>query len=297
MKINLYTITLTFIAVALGLSFSAYAEPVSAQNVDFSHLDSGALDRLPLWAIFVITLLVVFLSIEIGFRLANAVRRRSEYEQKWPLEEIVGATLGLLAFMLAFTLGMAASRFDRRRSLVLDEANAMGSTHLRARFLPEPNRTEVRNLLREYLDVRLNAPRSGKIAEAIAKSGELQDRLWSKAVAVGEKNPGSVVVGLFIASLSDLIDLHTKRVAQVQNRILEPIWIAPYVVSSFAMSTVGYHAGLTTTRRFLSTIPLAITFSVVIMLITDLDRPHEGVVRESQQPLIHLQNSWNGRGS
>ena len=173
----------------LGLTVGASAGPASVQGGLVWLREPGALDHFPLWTIFLITVLVIFLSIEIGFRSAHALGRRSENEQKWPLDEIEAATLSLLAFMLAFTFGLAASRFDTRRSLVMDEANALGTTYLRAAILPDPDRREIRNLLREYLDLRVHAIQSAKVGEGISKSEGLQDRLWSEATAVGAKNP------------------------------------------------------------------------------------------------------------
>ena len=92
---------------------------------------SEPLDVIPLWGVFLITVAVILLSIECGFRLGQFRRRSSELEDKPPVGEMVGATLALLAFMLAFTFGLAASRFEVRRGLVIDEANAIGTTYLR----------------------------------------------------------------------------------------------------------------------------------------------------------------------
>ena len=159
----------------------------------------------------------------------------------------------LLAFMLAFTFGLAASRFDVRRGLVIDEANAIGTTYLRAGLLPEPHRSDVRSLLREYVDVRLEAVQPGKLSQSIGRSEELHARLWAHAVAVGEKNPGSIVVGLFIASLNEVIDLHAKRLALgVRNRIPGTIWAALYFVAIIGTSVMGYHAGLAGSGRSLA---------------------------------------------
>lgn len=201
------------------LILGASTGPAGAQDRLVWLREPGALDRFPLWALFVVTILVILLSTEVGFRSAHLVGRRSEIEQKWPLNEIEAATLSLLAFMLAFTFSLAASRFDTRKSLVMDEANALGTTYLRAGILPEPDRTKIRSLLREYLEIRLHAFQSANVGEGIARSGLLQDRLWSEAAVAGEKNPGSIVVGLFITSLNEVIDLHTKRLTQDRNRM------------------------------------------------------------------------------
>ena len=106
--------------------------------------------------------------------------------------------------MLAFTFGAAADRFDSRRQILLDEANAIGTAYLRAGMLPE-RRQEVRALLRGYVDTRLQAVQSNKIAEGIRRSEQRQDLLWAQAVILGEKNPASIVVGLFVESLNDVI--------------------------------------------------------------------------------------------
>ena len=105
------------------------------------------IELLPIWGVFLATAMVVLLAIEGGFRLGQYRRRRSELEDRPPVGEMVAATLALLAFMLAFTFGLAASRFDVRRGLVIDEANAIGTTSSRGRLLPGPPRTEVRTVI------------------------------------------------------------------------------------------------------------------------------------------------------
>ena len=105
------------------------------------------LDVLPLWGLFLAIVVLVLAAIEGGYRLGSYRHRQSGREKEAPVGAMVGATLGLLAFMLAFTFGMAASRFDTRKQLVLDEANAIGTTYLRAAMLPE-RRDEIRALLR-----------------------------------------------------------------------------------------------------------------------------------------------------
>jgi len=253
---------------------------------------AGPLDLLPIWGVFLATVAVVLLAVEGGFRLGQYRRRRSEQEDKPPVGEMVAATLALLAFMLAFTFGLAASRFDVRRGLVIDDANAIGTTYLRAGLLPEPHRSDVRSLLREYVDVRLEAVQPGKLSRSIGRSEELHARLWAHAVAVGEKNPGSIVVGLFIASLNEVIDLHAKRLALgVRNRIPGTIWAALSFVTIIGTSVMGYHAGLAGSGRSLALLALVLAFSAVVTLIADLDRPQEGLLRVSQQTMIDLQKT------
>jgi heme/copper-type cytochrome/quinol oxidase subunit 2 len=91
------------------------------ETVEGCRMDSTRLlDSLPLWALFVLTVVTVVVAVELGYRLGQFRRRRSEEEKEAPVGAIVGATLGLLAFMLAFTFSLAATRFDSRRMVVLD---------------------------------------------------------------------------------------------------------------------------------------------------------------------------------
>src|SRR4051812_7002872 len=112
---------------------------------------SGLLDVLPLWAVLVATVALILLSVEIGHTVATYQRRRSEGGKESSVASMAGSTgpivaamLGLLAFMLAFTFGMATSFFQARREVVLSEANAIGTTYLRAALLPESIGTDAR---------------------------------------------------------------------------------------------------------------------------------------------------------
>jgi hypothetical protein len=254
---------------------------------------AGPLDALPLWALFVFILAVVLLSVEGGYRLGKYRRSRHEEEKEAPLGTMVGATLGLLAFILAFTFGLAATRFDTRRQVLLNEANAIGTTYLRAGMLPERTQ-QIRDLLRAYVGARLEAVQSGKVAEGVRRSEEIQQQVWLEAETIGQKSPNSIVVGLFVQSLNQLIDLHAERLqAGLRSRIPGAIWVGLFAVAALSLATMGYHAGLSGTRRSLAIVAVAVTFSVVIELIADLDRPQEGVLRISQQALLDVQRSMN----
>jgi hypothetical protein len=251
---------------------------------------SEPLDVVPLWALLIGVMLVVLLSVEAGYRLGRS-RGGRVHEMETPVGEMVASTLGLLAFILAFTFGLAATRFDAKRQLVVDEANAVGTTYLRSEMLPERG-DDIRALLREYVEVRIEAVKPGKFAEGVRRSEDLQNRLWGLTVPIALKNPNSIIVGLFVQSLNEVIDLHTKRLtAALRNRIPFAIWAALYGISIFSFAAMGYHSGMTGTTRSLVIIVVALTFSVVIVLVADLDRSQEGSLRVSQQALVDLRQS------
>ena len=204
----------------------------------------GWYDRLPLWGVFLATVALILVAIEAGYRLGNQRRRRSREEDKSPLSEMVAATLGLVAFLLAFTFGLAASRFDLRRSLILDEANAIEtaiSAHVPA---SQPHRSESRKLLREYVAFRSVDAREDRIAESLARSEALHGQLSSRAVQASQATSSPVLASLYIQSLNEVIDLHSKRIALgLRNRIPATIWAALYFVSCVGLAVTGYLRG------------------------------------------------------
>jgi hypothetical protein len=205
---------------------------------------------------------------------------------------MVAATLGLLAFLLAFTFGLAASRFDARRLVVLEEANAIGTTYLRTSFLPEPGRGEIRRLLREYVDIRLEGVRSGNPETAITRSSAIHAAVWQNAATAAEKASNAELGALFIESLNSVIDLHSKRVLlALRSRVPIIIWGSLYGVTVLAFAGIGYHMGLSGSRRSIAVLALALAFSGVIFLIASLDRPRDSLLSVSQVVMEELRSS------
>jgi len=255
---------------------------------------NGMLDAIPLGALFVATLVGALLSFEGGFWVGRRRGRQSEQEQEIVVRGLVGGMLGLEAFMLAFTFGAAASHFDSRRQALLDEANAIRTAYLRADLLPEPHRAEIRDLLREYVDVRLEGVRSGKIEQAIARSEELHKQLWLQATASRDKASTPAFAVQFIQSLNEIITMHTRRVtAGLEFRIPNIIWIVLYAITALAAASIGYHSGLTGRNRPLVALGIILAFSAVIYLIVDLDRPGQGFLQVSQRAMVDLQRNMS----
>jgi hypothetical protein len=259
---------------------------------------SAPLDVLPLWALFAALLLGNLLLGEGGFHLGRLRARRPSRESDGAVAAIVGAQLGLLAFLLAFSFGIAASRFDLRRHVLLDEANAIGTTYLRAAMLPPAQTAPVRQLLREYADARLQATKDRPIDQVLRRSEEIQQQLWAEATAAAGQDVRSVPTGLFIQALNELIDLHAARVmATLGNRMPLPVWIVLFAIGLLSFFTMGYQAGLTRASRSPAAIVLAVTFVSVIWLVADLDRPTEGFLRVSQTPMIDVQKMMHDSAS
>lgn len=252
------------------------------------------LRSMPLWSLIILIIAVIFVSFEIGFQFGKVKSSQPQHPSHTPINAISAAVLGLLAFMLAFTFSLAASRFEARRMLVLEESNAIGTTYLRANYLPEPQRTEIRKLLRAYVDVRLLATKPEQIEEALKKSDELQKQLWAQATIVAEKHPASVMAGLFIQSLNDVIDIHAKRVMLgLRSNIPLIIWITLTFLTILSMMSIGYLTGLSGPGSYIVIITLILGFAIVISLIADLDRSREGFIQVNQQSMQDLKENMS----
>ncbi len=243
--------------------------------------------------------LVFFLAAtEIGFRLGRRAHSRVNADAKSELSILQGAIMGLLALLLGFTFSMAISRYEVRKQLVLDEANAIGTTYLRAQLLPEPERREVSNLLRSYVGARLEFYAAGvdekKLDAAKRKTEGLHDQLWSHATTLGGRDPRAVTTGLFLQSLNEVIDLHSKRINALENHVPEIIIELLFFIAIIATGLIGYGCGVGGRRNFFVTLATSLLIAAVILVILDLDRPRRGLIRVSQQRLVELRDSLAG---
>ncbi|HEY6832142.1 MAG TPA: hypothetical protein VI251_06590 [Pseudolabrys sp.] len=238
-----------------------------------------------LLAVFLVGLAVILVGSEIGHRFG--IRAASRGGDVSTLES---AVLGLLALIIAFTFSMAVARFEGRRDAVLNEANAIGTTALRARLLPEPQRSESLKLLREYVKIRLGftgRPMSqAELTAAIDRSNVLQEALWQQAKAMAAKDSGMVPTGLFIQTLNEMIDSQGKRLAALRNRVPNIVLLSLFGLATVAGGFTGFASGLDARRTRLPVYIIGLLVSVVILLILDLDRPSDGFIKVSQQPMI-----------
>jgi hypothetical protein len=255
---------------------------------------TSILDPIPIWAMYILTFLMLLLTFELGYKYGLFRQKKGQSEPDKTLDAMVGATLGLLAFLMAFVMSMASDRYDNRRQLVVEEAQVIRSAYLQAGYLTEPYPQEVRSLLREYVDLRIATPETqNDIDTVILRSEEIHAKLWDLTEAVVEETPGRDEVSLFIASINETINLHSRRIAALRARLPETIVLVLYVIAALGMTMVGFQNSYNGKRNYFSALSVILVFTVVMMLIIDLDRPQEGFLKVSQQALIDLQRQMN----
>lgn len=253
------------------------------------------LEQLPEWVLGVGVAIAVAAFVQLGARLARSIARGQAPQESGGegIGAVVGALLGLLAFMLAFAFGMAAERRTLRVELLLDDVNSIGTTYLRAGMIPEPHRSASRDLLREYVDLRLEAAEHlAQLPAILQRSADVQRQLWSHAETLADadlKNPD--IAALYVDSLNRIIELQTARVAVGSLRIPSVVWITFAVLIALTSLAVGYNFGKLSDRPCrLMTAMLAISLAIVIFLIFDLDRGNQGWLKVDQRPMVELRD-------
>ena len=251
------------------------------------------LDVIPMWLLYILTVLAMLATMEVGYRLTRARQRKAPDAADAGVGAMSGASLALLAFLLAFVVSMGSGIATERRHLVMAEANAIGTTYLRAGYLEEPYRTESRDLLREYTALRLAAHEGEDLATVITRSEEIHNDLWASAETMAVESP-LPTISLYISAVNEVIDLHAERVAVgIDIRIPPTILLGVYLVALFTTFLVGVQTGYGEKRNYLALIVLVLILAVVFLLIVDLDRAQEGLLRVSQLPLYDLQRQLN----
>jgi hypothetical protein len=252
------------------------------------------LHETPAWLSGLGFLATLLLAAEVGYRAGRRTARRRGKAAEG-LATVEGAVFGLLGLLLAFTYAFVTARADARKQAVIQEANAIGTAYLRAGLVPDPVRTELRALLREYVETRIVTDASGrdpaKLREVIAASERVQARIWPTAARLLDGRSPTILDSLLFQSLNEVIDLHTVRLAAGRDRLPGAILLMLILTGVISLGVAGRDAGMSGRRRGFQAMTLALLVAAVTTVILDLDQPGRGLVRVSQQSLAELRRS------
>jgi len=205
---------------------------------------------------------------------------------------VLSTTLTLLGLLIAFTFSMAVSRYDQRKGLEAEEANAIGTEYVRAALLPAPESARVRALLKDYVQQRVHfytTDSPGPIPEVDARTMQLQNEMWSLVVGVAATNP-QPMVALAVSGMNDVLNSQGYAQAALWNRIPRAAWILMLTIAILSHVLVGFRArDLQAERVLLLALPLAMSIS--FCLIADIDSPRRGVILVEPRNLMSLAES------
>ena len=246
-----------------------------------------SIDSIPIYIIGLLVVAGLSIVIEVGYQFGKRIADERGLN-KHPVEaSVTTAILSLMAFMLGFSFANATSRYIKRQDLMLEDANTASTLYLRADFLPPEKIERSRALIREYVQLRANAVNAQdlkKLSSAIQPSLEIQRELWDITVEARSLSK-NVSLNLYISTLNDLIDTHSKRqTAAIVNRFPPTLWLTLTFLGVMSTVMMGFISGLHGRRSRLATTSLLVAFSVVIVLIVDLDRPIRSLIEQKDRP-------------
>jgi hypothetical protein len=251
--------------------------------------------RLSTLALALVLVAMVGGAAAVGTVIGRRLRARPDSSHQ-TVGTVQATLLGLVGLVLAFGLTMAVGRYDNRRAIVVQEANDIGTTFLRAQMLAEPSRRTSIELLRQYADVAVDladqVPDSDRFDDDVERIGELQRALWSAAGDAVAADPNGTAPRLYIDSLNAMIDSHTDRVTSLRNRVPGTVVVLQVLGSTIAIGVLALYLALL--GRALVTSLVAASVVVLILFISfDLDRPHRGLITVPDSALVTVRESMD----
>ncbi len=240
---------------------------------------------------FLVPLIAVLLPIWIAQRYGLHFKRKNPNLDDGPISSTVAASLGLLAFMLAFTFQIVGNRFDKRKELLINELSEIRTTFMYAGLIPEPMRSEARKLIVEYVDIRVELARdASKFKQTKLRSEQILNEIWKKSEGLAAIDRSSEAFSLFTASSSSILSLFNERFTVIFYASLpRAILIVLSIVAFLSMLMLGFQFGIAGKVHPLLTLMLGITFAAVMWLIFALDHPETRLIKVNQAPLFVLQ--------
>ena len=229
----------------------------------------------------------------VGARIGSISHARQREPDETMFDDfklILGATLTLLGLIIGFTFSMAVNRYDQRKNLEEEEANAIGTEYVRADLLPTTDAARVHTLLKSYLEQRILCYTTSdvQLLEHISiQTAQLQTEMWSSVSGPASQQP-TVLAALVIAGMNDVLNAQGYTQAAWWNRIPVAAWCLLITIGMFCNLLVGYVAR---DRSALLFWILPIFLAISVFLIADIDSPRYGVIRVHPQNLESLANS------
>jgi hypothetical protein len=245
------------------------------------------------FVIFAISLLILWLSVQVGARIARGARPLTEDERQ-DLDLVISSSLTMLALIIGFTFSMAVSRYDQRKNYEEEEANAIGTEYVRADLLPTAEGAKVKQLLTQYTDQRLlfyTAPQWQPKDAVDTETTRLQNEMWATVQAVA-KTQQTPTLALAVGGMNDVLNRQGYTQAAWWNRIPIGAWVLMFALAVCCSLLIGFGTHKRGAKLY---VVLPLLVSIAFFLIADIDSPRRGVIRVRPQNLEILSQSLHGQ--
>jgi hypothetical protein len=255
------------------------------------------LQSAPAYVVAIIIFILTIAFYMLGHETRLKIIEKNPDHSKIDLGAINGALLALLGLLLAFTFSMSNSRYDNRRQLVIEEANAIGTVILRTDIYPDSIRKLLRANLKEYVDDRITFYRAGmdieKTVDYYIKADEVSKKIWSIAASYAKTDDVTTRTSLLIPALNEMIDITTTRRAAGEATIPDSIMYFLFILCLGSAFLLGYD--YPEKIDWIVVIGFAAMLSATVFNIIDLDRPRSGFINmdKPNEKIIELQQMFD----
>jgi hypothetical protein len=232
----------------------------------------------------VLLFLGMLILLEAGRRLGVRRRPKESEGERGSLGTVEGAVFALFGLMVAFTFSGAATRFNEKRMLIAEEVNAIETAYLRLHLVPQEAQSALQELFRRYVDSRLETYRKLPNMEAakgeMAKSKELQEEIWTEAVAATLLPKSHPDAGkLLLPALNNMIDITTTRTMALQIHPPRIIYALLFGLGLICSLLAGYRMSSGQYRSWLHIAGFTVMTVIIVYVILDAEYPRAGLIR------------------
>jgi len=255
------------------------------------------IETVPLLLAGLLMLLSFYLAVEFGFRGRRWLLKREGRKAFGPdgQDHLLSAVLGLLALLLGFTFSLALSRYESRRDLVMQEANALGTAWLRVQLLEESARGAMTPLLRRYIDARVEWSETSVPVLTDKVGNDLQRQLWAELGRAIRAESNQTVARSVIEAFNAAFDLASAREAARSAHIPARVMQVLFLYALLTMGMLGYNLAGHGKRHRIATVMLVSLLTLALVVILDIERPRTGSIQVSQQPMETLKESLSSQ--
>jgi hypothetical protein len=248
---------------------------------------------LPIWLFGLILIIVLALSLEVGYRLGYRQRDRWKDAETGGGALVLTSMFAVMGLILAFSYAAGMSRNEKRKQNVIAEANALGTAFLRSNLVDEPGRTALKRALLEYAHTRVFETGVVLTSEdeqrLIQVSKQKLARLWPVAEkAVNRRDPPGPIEVSLVAAINDTIDIHTTRVAGAVDKLPRAVFWMLILITAASLAIAGFNAGISGQMSRWRMTTFVVILAGVLLVIIDFDRAGDGLIRVSQATVYNV---------
>jgi hypothetical protein len=248
---------------------------------------------LPTWVVALLLLALIGGATVAGFMLGRYLRQHQAALRE-PFGVLQGALLGVVGLILAFGLTLAVGRYQDRRTATVEEANAIGTSYLRAQLLGEPARSRSLVLFPVYTDLAIRiskeVPGSTAMRRTTAAEGVLQRRLWRLAGQSIDSAPLASAPRLYVDSLNETFDDQAARLSSLTNRVPGAVLVLEVFGAAVAVGLLALHISVLG-RGIVAMLAAGALVTLLLLVTFDLDRPTRGLIKVPDAPLVAVRAS------